>query len=38
MSVPSYPFNSLLLKLSNKEIDFPFTPFKLSNKGMKEIF
>ena len=36
MSVPSYPFHSLLLKLPNKEMDFPFPPLKLSNKGRKE--
>ena len=36
MSVLSYPFHSLLLKLPNKEMDFPFPPLKLSNKGMKE--
>ena len=36
MSVPSYSFHSLLLKLSNKGMDFPFTPLKLPNKGMEE--
>ena len=36
MSVPSYPFHSLLLKLSNKEMNFPFLPLKLPNKGMEE--
>ena len=36
MSVPSYPFHSLPLKLLNKEIDFPFSPLKLPNKGMEE--
>jgi len=33
MSVPFYPFLSLLLKLPNKGMDFPFPPLKLSNKG-----
>ena len=33
MSVPSYPFHSLLLKLPNKRMDFPFPPLKLPNKG-----
>ena len=36
MSVPSYPFHSLPLKLSNKEMNFPFLPLKLPNKGMEE--
>ena len=38
MSVPFYPFHSLLLKLSNKGMSFPFPPLKLPNKGMKEYF
>ena len=36
MSVLSYPFYSLPLKLSNKGIDFPFSPLKLPNKGREE--
>ena len=36
MSVPSYSFHSLPLKLPNKGIDFPFPPLKLPNKGMEE--
>ena len=36
MSVPSYQFHSLLLKLPNKGMDFPFPPLKLPNKGMEE--
>ena len=32
MSVPSYSFHSLPLKLSNKGIDFSFPPLKLPNK------
>ena len=36
MSVPSYPFHSLPLKLPNMGIDFPFPPLKLLNKGMEE--
>jgi len=36
MSVPSYPFNSLSLKLPNKEMDFPFPPLKLTNKRREE--
>ena len=36
MSVSSYLFHSLSLKLPNKEIDFPFLPLKLPNKGRKE--
>ena len=36
MSVPSYSFNSLPLKLPNKEIGFPFPPLKLPNKGMED--
>ena len=33
MNVPSYPFYSLPLTLTNKGIDFSFPPLKLSNKG-----
>ena len=36
MSVSFYPFHSLPLKLPNKGKSFPFSPLKLSNKGMKE--
>ena len=36
MSVPSYPFHSLSLKLTDKIIDFPFPPLKLPNKGREE--
>ena len=36
MSVPSYPFHFLLLKLQNKRMDFPFPPLKLPNKGREE--
>ena len=38
MSVPFYLFHSLLLKLPNKGMSFPFPPLKLPNKGMKEYF
>ena len=38
MSVPSYPFHSLLLKLPNKGMSFPFPPLKLLNKGMSYPF
>ena len=38
MSVPSHPFHSLLLKLPNKEMSFPFPPLKLSNNGKEEYF
>ena len=38
MSVPSYPFHSLLLKLLNKRMSFPFPPLKLPNKGREEYF
>ena len=38
MSVPSYLLHSLLLKLPNKGMSFPFPPLKLPNKGMKEYF
>ena len=33
MSVLSYPFHSLPLKLPNKGMDFPFPPLRLLNKG-----
>ena len=36
MNVPSYSFHSLLLKLQNKEMNFPFPLLKLSNKRMEE--
>ena len=36
MSVPSYPFHSLLLKLPNKGICLTFPPLKLPNKGREE--
>ena len=36
MSIPSYPFHSLSLKLSNKGVSFPFPPLKLPNKGRDE--
>ena len=36
MSVLSYPFHSLLLKLPNKGMSFPFPSLKLSNKGSEE--
>ena len=36
MSIPSYPFHSLPLKLPNEGMSFPFPPLKLSNKRMKE--
>ena len=38
MSVPSYMFHSLPLKLPNKEIGFPFPPLKLPNYGREEYF
>ena len=34
MSVPSYSFHFLPLKLPNKGMSFPFSPLKLINKGM----
>ena len=34
MSVPSYPFHSLPLKLQNKRMNFLFSSLKLPNKGM----
>ena len=36
LSILSYPFHSLPLKLLNKRMYFPFPPLKLPNKGMKE--
>ena len=36
MSVPSYSFHSLPLKLSNKGMDFLFPLLKLPNKGREE--
>ena len=36
MSVLSYPFHSLLLKLPNKGMSFPFPPLNLLNKGREE--
>ena len=36
MNVSFYPFYSLLLKLSNKGMGFPFPPLKLPNKERKE--
>ena len=36
MSVSSYPFYYLSLKLSNKVMNFPFIPLKLPNKGREE--
>ena len=36
MSVPSYPFHSLPLKLLNKRMSFPFPPLKLPNKRNEE--
>ena len=36
MSVPSYLFHSLPVKLPNKKMDFSFPPLKLPNKGSKE--
>ena len=33
MSVPSYQFHFLPLKLLNKGVDFPFPPLKVPNKG-----
>ena len=36
MSVPSYLFYFLTLKLPNKGMDFPFSPLKLPNKGIEE--
>ena len=38
MSVPSYPFHFLSLKLSNKEMDFPFPLLKLPNKRREEYY
>ena len=36
MSVPSYQFHSLILKLQNKGMSFSFPPLKLPNKRMEE--
>ena len=36
MSVPSYPFHSILLKLPNKGMSFSFPPLKLTNKEIEE--
>ena len=36
MSIHSYAFHSLPLKLLNKEMSFSFPPLKLSNKVMEE--
>ena len=36
MSVPSYQFHSLLLKLLNKGMSFSFPPLKLPNKRREE--
>ena len=36
MSVPSYLFHSLPLKLPNKGMDFPFSPLKFPNKRREE--
>ena len=38
MSIPSYPFHSLLLKLPNKGMGFSFPPLKLPNKRREEYF
>ena len=38
MSVLSYSFHSLPLKLPNKGIEFSFPPLKLPNKGREEYF
>ena len=38
MSIPSYPFHSLSLKLLNKGIDFLFPQLKLTYKEMKEYY
>ena len=38
MSVPSYPFHFLSLKLPNKGMSFPFPPLKLPNMRMEEYF
>ena len=38
MSVPSYPFYSLTLKLPNKGMSFPLLPLKLPNKEREEYF
>jgi len=38
MSVPSYLFHSLPLKLINKGGDFPFPSLKVSNKGRERYY
>ena len=38
MSVSSYSFYSLPLKLQNKGVHFPFPSLKLSNKEMEEYY
>ena len=38
MSVLSYPFYFLTLKLPNKGIEFPFPLLKLPNKGREKYF
>ena len=38
MSIPSYSFHSLPLKLPNKRMSFSFSLLKLSNKEIKEYF
>ena len=38
MNVSFYPFYSLLLKLSNKGMGFPFPLLKLPNKEMEEYY
>ena len=38
MSVSSYSFYSLPLKLQNKGMHFPFPSLKLSNKEMEEYY
>ena len=38
MSIPSYSFHSLPLKLPNKGMSFSFSLLKLSNKEIKEYF
>jgi len=38
MSVPSYLFYSLSLKLPNKGMNFPFIPLKLPNKRREEYY
>ena len=38
MSVPSYSFHSLPLKLQNKGMSFPLSLLKLLNKEMEEYY